>query len=189
MLDNVMCDIETIGNESNSALLSISAVQFDLNTGEIGDKFHVDIDVQSCFDVGLKASGSTIYWWLQQSKEARDLIVNADDKYNLHEALIKFNHWLKDLNHKVDITEYKLWGNSARFDLGIIRDAIIATNTHKYLDWWSFWNERDTRTLVSFAPDIKKNWIRVGVDHNGIDDCLNQIGYCCEIWKTLNTNK
>ena len=30
------------------------AVEFDINTGKTGKDFYVDIDLQSCFDLGLK---------------------------------------------------------------------------------------------------------------------------------------
>ena len=51
---------------------------------------------------------------------------------------------------------------------------------------WKFWNERDVRTLVSFAPNVKSEFVFKGVAHNAIDDCKFQIGYCCKIWNKLN---
>ena len=38
-MKHVMIDIETMGNMSHSAIVSVGAVRFDLETGEIGEKF------------------------------------------------------------------------------------------------------------------------------------------------------
>jgi len=37
-MDNIMVDIETLGNKSNSVILSIAAVYFDLQTGKTGKR-------------------------------------------------------------------------------------------------------------------------------------------------------
>ena len=49
--------------------------------------------------------------------------------------------------------DYEIWGNSPRFDLGILQDAYRALNMKIP---WDFRKERDVRTLVSFIPEIKK---------------------------------
>jgi len=49
---DVMLDLETMGRKSNSALVSIGAVEFNLETGETGKEFYEVIDLQSCLDVG-----------------------------------------------------------------------------------------------------------------------------------------
>lgn len=53
-MKHIMLDIETMGNQSYSSILSIGAVKFDLNTGETGDEFYTTIDLKSCLDLGLK---------------------------------------------------------------------------------------------------------------------------------------
>ena len=82
-----------------------------------------------------------------------------------------------------DYSSLQVWGNSARFDLGILENAYSKFNVNIP---WNHWNERDVRTLVAFAPEIKKNMVFEGVKHNPIDDCKHQIKYCCEIFKKLN---
>ncbi len=49
---HLMLDIETMGNESYSAITSIGAVEFDIETGETGDEFYVVVGLQSCLDAG-----------------------------------------------------------------------------------------------------------------------------------------
>lgn len=46
---HLMVDIETMGTSSSSAILSLGAVEFDIETGETGKYFHITIDLQTCF--------------------------------------------------------------------------------------------------------------------------------------------
>ena len=175
---DVMLDLETMGRKSNSALVSIGAVEFNLISGKTGREFYKVIDLQSCLDVGLKVEASTIYFWLQQSQQARDAICK-DKKLPLATALHMFDRWLHDC-----IKDVGIWGNGARFDIGILEDAYSACSMENP---WYFRSEKDVRTLVSFAPQIKANYPFTGIHHNPIDDCKHQIKYCNAIWKKLNT--
>ena len=176
---DVMLDLETLGNKSNAALLSIGAVEFNMKTGKIGREFYKVIDLQTCLDAGLQTNGSTFYWWLQQNQMARDA-VSKDKKIALETVLHMFSGWMQDCIQGVEI-----WGNGARFDIGLLEDAYVACG-HQEMPW-DFRSERDVRTLVSFAPNIKTNHPFTGITHNPIDDCKNQIAYCSKIWKKLNT--
>jgi len=175
---DVMLDLETMGRKSDSALVSIGAVEFNLLTGETGREFYKVIDLQSCLDVGLKVEASTIYFWLQQSQAARDAICK-DKKLPLATVLHMFEKWMDELP-----TEVNLWGNGARFDIGKLEDAYRACNMENP---WYFRSERDVRTLVAFAPQIKERMPFDGIEHNPIDDCKHQIKYCTATWKKINT--
>jgi len=50
---HVMLDIETLGVSPGCVILSLSAVEFDINTGELGESFNMGIDIKSCVDAGL----------------------------------------------------------------------------------------------------------------------------------------
>ncbi|MFA5723953.1 MAG: 3'-5' exonuclease [Candidatus Pacearchaeota archaeon] len=176
-LGNLMIDIETMGNKSQSVICSLAAVEFDILTGQTGRSFYEKSSIQSCLDIGLKVNGDTIEWWLSQVDKARQEISGGGK--NITEVLHKFRLFLESLGTE----NLQIWGNSPRFDLGILEDAYIAT---KHQIPWNFRLERDLRTLVAFAPEIKRNCQVVGVAHFPIDDCLFQIEYCCAIWKKLN---
>ena len=172
-----MLDLETMGKKSNAAIVSIGAVEFDIETGKTGREFYKVVDLQSCLDLGLKVEASTIYWWLMQSEAARKRICEKGD--DLTNVLKHFGVWMQDCVDKV-----KIWGNGARFDIGILEDAYVAC---AYNDVpWYFRSEMDVRTLVAFAPYIKANYPMLGVEHDPIDDCKHQIRYCVEIWHRLN---
>jgi len=87
---DVMLDLETMGRKSNSAIVSIGAVEFNIETGETGREFYAVIDLNSCLDFGLKVQADTIYFWLQQNQAARDAIC-CDDKHSLIAALFLLN--------------------------------------------------------------------------------------------------
>lgn len=175
-LKHLMLDIETMGNESFSSILSIGAVEFDIETGETGKEFYVTIDLQSTIDAGLQMNPSTVMWWMKQSDEARKSLMN-ENNIKLEEALNAFSEFCTK--------DYEIWGNSARFDCGILQNAY---NILKMDIPWDFRKERCLRTLTSFAPKIRANYEFNGVMHNALHDCKYQIGYGSEIWKTLNTN-
>ena len=185
-LGHLMVDIESMGNKSFGSVVSIGAVEFDMNTGETGREFYETITLQSCLDIGLNVNGSTVTWWLMQSEAARKEIAEAT--FSISKALYDFRMFLQKLNP----SELCIWGNSARFDLGLLENAYQSIQQREVP--WNFRNERDVRTLVAFAPEIKQKYkdipvetlIPNGVLHHPITDCKLQIMYCVDIWNKLN---
>jgi hypothetical protein len=177
-LGHVMVDLETLGNKSNSVICSIGAVEFDIETGETGREFYTKVDIQSCLDRGMIVNGDTIEWWFMQNEKARMAVAVGDGK-NISQALYEFKVYLELLG----ITTVQLWSNGVRFDMGILEDAYIKCGLKEP---WNFRCERDVRTLVAFAPEVKEHYPKMGTEHNPIDDCKYQIGYCTAIWEKLN---
>jgi len=171
---HLMLDIETMGSNSYSSILSIGALEFDIETGETGNEFHVNVDLQSCIDAGLIVNASTIIWWMQQSEESRSRFAKKN-AVSIKHALLSFSGFC----HK----EYQVWGNSARFDCGILQNAY---NKLSEPIPWDFRKERCVRTLVSFNPKAKEGYQRKGIEHDALDDCYTQVGYCHEIWRSLS---
>lgn len=172
-----MLDLETLGHCSNAAILSIGAVEFDLKTGETGREFYQRIDLQSCIDKGLIINGSTFYWWITQNEKARQEVAKGGE--NLIDVLLSFKQFTLALG------DFQIWGNGVRFDVGILEDAYVACGIQEMP--WNFRNERDVRTLVSFAPNIKEqiHFPSTSILHSPIDDCKYQIEYCSAIWNKL----
>lgn len=179
-LGHVMVDIETMGNESNSVIVSIGAIEFDINTGEVGKQFYCRVNLQSCLDLGLIVNGETIYWWLKQNEAARlEICKDGDD---ILTALFKLSNFLNE----IDATQnFQIWSNGVRFDISLLSDAYRKA---KLSIPWNFHNERDVRTLVSFTPKIIEHYPFEGIPHHSIDDCKHQIAYCSAIWQKLNFN-
>lgn len=171
--DHVMVDIETLGTEPGCVILSVAAVRFNLETGVISDRFMKVVDIDSCIKLGLGVDGGTLTWWFNQSEEARE---HLKGKSNTIKSVL---HSLSQFFRFGD----QVWGNSARFDLGILADAYGKIG---YELPWQFWNERDVRTLVSFKPEVKNEVVFEGEPHNPIDDCIHQVNYCHLTWRLIN---
>jgi len=176
--DHIMIDIETMGSSSNSAIVSIAAVEFSLDTGIINNIFICRVDLQSCLDIGLSMSASTVEWWMSQSHEARHDFINGE-KVSITIAL----QMLSEFIIKCGGSRCKIWGNSPRFDLGIISDAYNKLNLPIP---WDFRKERCVRTLVSFKPELKTQELSGKSErHTALGDCYLQIKYCHDVWSHL----
>lgn len=181
MIDQAMIDLETFGVKSYSSIVSIGVVMFDITTGEIGDKLRIDIDLQSCIEIGLSMDASTVLWWLGQSTEAKQDLLHYPD-YN-DTKRVSISEALHILYNFLDVYKPKgVWGNGASFDLGLLHNAYEKNKALKAP--WPYWAERDVRTLVSFAPDIKSNFINT-LPHTPVNDCLYQIQYCSAIYRNI----
>jgi len=191
---HLMVDLETLGLRSTSVILSIGAVMFNIETGEASkqdfDRFHCVIDIDDSLNHGLTIDAITLRWWLNKSKEAKE---SLNGNTNLAMALYNFDQFLYRTQYetisalKIAHFDYRdeviVWGNSAKFDLGILANAYNVCGKDKP---WRDKNERDVRTLASLRPDIKKECKFEGTKHNPIDDCLHQIKYCSEIWNKIH---
>ena len=175
--NHLMIDIETMGNKSYSSILSIGALEFDLETGKTGESFVINIDLQSCLDIGLVINADTLMWWLNQSEDSRLQLINSK-KYHISEALLKFSEFCSK-------NKYQVWGNSNRFDLGLLQNAYNILNLPLP---WDFRLERDVRTLVSLYPNVKANFKYKGISHDALQDCYNQVEYCYKTLKMINSN-
>ena len=189
---HVMLDIETLGTRPGSAIMSIAAVAFDFDAGKAvnysaGDasvgKFMVTIDLKSNVEAKMQLNASTALWWM----EHEDALVNwvAAPKVSLSIALDSFTKYIESLT--IEGTDVFIWGNSNRFDMGLMEAAYQALD--KKIPW-KFRNERDVRTLVGFAPEIKEAHIKAAKEsgqvlHDPLVDATLQIAYCVEIYKKL----
>ncbi len=176
-MNHLMLDIETMGSESYSCIVSIGALEFDIESGNTGREFYVNVDLQSCLDIGLEVSAKTILWWMQQSENARKDFVNRK-LFPIKEALEELSKFINK--------DYEVWGNSARFDCGLIQNAYKKANLPLP---WKYYKERCVRTLLSFAPEIKAKCTFNGTAHNALSDCYYQVEYCSQIWSFLKNKK
>lgn len=174
---HLMLDIETLGTKSNSAIISIGAVEFDIETGETGETFYRNVSLKSSVDSGLIIDPDTVMWWLGQDLSARKSLTEGGVT-QLPQALLDFNDFCTK--------DYEVWGNSARFDLGIMSNAYEKTFISIP---WNFRLERCVRTLVSLNPSIKDNIVFKGTAHNALHDCYHQIKYCSETFNSFEIKK
>ncbi|ELE2166633.1 3'-5' exoribonuclease [Vibrio fluvialis] len=180
---HVMLDLETMGNTSNAAIVSIGAVVFDPATGSLGADFEQVINLNSSAYYG-DLDASTVTWWLTQSEEARAIFQRDTPKSTLKDSLLELNQWLADLG---DAKEIQVWGNGSGFDNVILTNAYKAVRIKPN---FSHWNDRDVRTIVEMGRSIlginpKETMEREGTHHSALDDAKFQAKYVSEIWQTF----
>lgn len=170
-MTHVMIDLETLGTGMNAPLLEIGAVRFGI-TG-IGESFSALIDLDSCFDLGARADGGTIAWWMQQSDQARNHVTGGLARKDITRALNEFAQWLGYA------PDPKVWSNGANFDIPLIdqwnRIAKVPT-------MWKFWNARDTRTLFEAAGYRPPKRVTA---HTAVADATVQAEDVIAAWKKL----
>jgi hypothetical protein len=175
-LHDVMIDIETMGTDPYSSIVSIGAVFFCPFTGELGEKFYCSISLDTCTKLGLSMDPNVVQWWIKQSKEATKVFHGYKD--TLPNALKKFDDFL--LASGVTRKCIKPWGNGASFDITLLECAYKVCGMKQN---WDFWNVRDVRTVVALADGIcdahKGN--RGGTYHNALDDAIFQAKYVSQM--------
>lgn len=169
---HIMIDLETLGTRSNAVILSIGAVRFDLR-GNIGSKFHYRLDIDSCLQAGLQVDGSTIEWWLKQSKENQNRLLAVPVK-NLNDALIELTERFEFIGKE----KICVWSHGSNFDIVLLENAYKATDMNV---WWKYSNVRDTRTLFDLV-DYK--YVAKG-SHDALEDAMNQVKAVQEAYQQL----
>ena len=161
-------DLETLDNKYSSAILSIGAVQFDRESGELGCRFYQEINIDSAVKSGT-ISGSTLEWWMGQGAEAREVFKPGREKMTLANAL----HELATLMRAKGGGAPRPWGNGASFDITILEHA-YDKGCIGLVPPWQYFNIRDMRTTMDDADISLGGLPSVGTAHNALDDAIFQ---------------
>lgn len=177
---DVMIDIETMATSPDAAVLSIGAVAFNPETGEMGPEFHEKIDFKEAMGSG-RADVDTMKWWIQQDAEA-GMAVTSGTKTN-QEVMVAFVEYIQSLGNP------NVWGNGATFDITILESAFIRAGIEKCP--WMFWQIRDCRTVEALAEGIcsRDSFEREGLHHDALDDAKYQATYISGMWQHLRVAK
>jgi hypothetical protein len=161
---DVMIDLETVGNDYNGIFTNIGACVFNPKTGEIGDTFYRAITWESSVEAGRTFTPDTIKWWMQQSDGARKEILAEGEP--LDKVLKDFASFLPE--------DPTVWGNGCNFDIGKLETAYGYYNIP-----WKFRAVRDVRTVCDLARGLvnKRDVPFEGVEHNALDDAIHQAKY------------
>lgn len=160
-------DEESLSTEPNAALYSIGATMIkDL---DIIDRFYVNIDPQSCLDVGLHQSQSTMEWWAKQRKAAQDVLLS--DRVPLRQALQMWSDWIAKHGGK----SVRLMGNGPRADNQWLDSAYKACGMENPTPYR---NDIDHRTLNWIGGawlGLSKDDVKFkGVKHHAGDDAEHE---------------
>lgn len=176
MLD-VMLDLETMGVESDAAIIAIGAVEFDMTTLELGQPFYAVVDFKSSIQAGCSITPETVMWWMQQSDEARKAVHTGG--IHLNTVLSGFSKWLRGCGeHKY----LRIWGNGANFD------NVILANAYKKAGMvlpWMWYNDRCYRTMKEMYRYIPQDEFE-GERHYAFADAKHQAKHLIKIQRTIN---
>lgn len=172
---DVMIDIETTGRTPGCAIIQIAAVPFNINTGKVStNTFKMSINLDKQKQKGFNLDSNTIGWWVKENSKLFTELSQSNNHYV--DVGARFQQWFRTLENSRQI---RVWGNSNRFDLGILEGWYQKGIGEKQFEpFWNTWLERDVRTLAMLDPQIKANTKFEGTKHNAIDDCKHQIKYC-----------
>lgn len=175
MNKNVMIDTETLGVFADSAIMSIGAVKFNLETGTIeDDPFYVSISIDSNTVQGRRIHEETLIWWMGQPKEAQ--AVFHEPKIILPSALEALSDWVRD-------DDYKVWSNGADFDIPMLAHAFHNNDMHAP---WKFYNTRCYRTMKNLPHAVRVTKPVNALAHNALQDALFQAHHLISIYQSMS---
>lgn len=181
----IMLDIETLGTSDNALITTISMVQFDLETGEVGSQIELALNWEEQEKNGGIIDAGTVRWWMQQADVAIKAMVNLPT-YSVERVIVEIEEWIEAIFGE-KVNDVKVWGNGVTFDNTIVRNLYTR---HGATFPIPYWGDTDVRTLLALCPTkVKKEVEFVGTQHKGIDDCLYQIKYCTLANQIIKGNK
>ncbi|WP_042349038.1 exonuclease, partial [Escherichia coli] len=176
--DHLMIDLETMGKNPDAPIISIGAIFFDPQTGDMGPEFSKTIDLETA---GGVIDRDTIKWWFKQSREAQSAIMT--DEIPLDDALLQLREFIDENSGEFFV---QVWGNGANFDNTILRRSYERQGIPCP---WRYYNDRDVRTIVELGKAIDfdaRTAIQFeGERHNALDDARYQAKYVSVIWQKL----
>ncbi|EEC7791803.1 3'-5' exoribonuclease [Escherichia coli] len=179
---HLMIDLETMGKNPDAPIISIGAIFFDPQTGDMGPEFSKAIDLDTA---GGVIDRDVIKWWLKQSREAQSAIMT--DEIPLDDALLQLREFIDENSGEFFV---QVWGNGANFDNVILRRSYERQGIPCP---WRYCNDRDVRTIVELGKaidfDARTAIPFEGERHNALDDARHQAKYVSAIWQKLIPNQ
>ncbi|HGU0620576.1 TPA: 3'-5' exoribonuclease [Escherichia coli] len=175
---HLMIDLETMGKNPDAPIISIGAIFFDPQTGDMGPEFSKTIDLDTA---GGVIDRDVIKWWLKQSREAQSAIMT--DEIPLDDALLQLREFIDENSGEFFV---QVWGDGANFDNVILRRSYERQGIPCP---WRYCNDRDVRTIVELGKaidfDARTAIPFEGERHNALDDARYQAKYVSAIWQKL----
>ncbi|WP_176557364.1 3'-5' exonuclease, partial [Escherichia coli] len=180
--DHLMIDLETMGKNPDAPIISIGAIFFDPQTGDMGPEFSKTIDLETA---GGVIDRDVIKRWLKQSREAQSAIMT--DEIPLDDALLQLREFIDENSGEFFV---QVWGNGANFENTILRRSYERQGIPCP---WRYYNDRDVRTIVELGKaidfDARTAIPFEGERHNALDDARYQAKYVSVIWQKLIPNQ
>ena len=190
-------DLETFGNQPDSAVIDLSVITFNSDPNVI-ESFEdlVNRGLRIKFDLASQKGKrifykSTVEWWKGQSQEAKKNLARSPQDVSINEGLDILKEYLD--SQGIDFWKSQGYSRGMSFDFPILKHMI----TQRELDsgvkledidtfkkeFIVFWNQNDTRTSIrkllldrdmTMCP-IRKGVLNGFVLHDSIHDCAKDI--------------
>lgn len=161
-MTHVMIDIETKGTRTDTTVLAIGAVKFDIhsNTGMAQELYlHPDLEQQRLMQ--RTEDPATMKWWDTQSEAVRYEAFRMDCRIPLESALDQLSEFCADAG--------TVWAQGPQFDISILESLYTSLGKRKP---WRFNQIRDSRTLFGILGD-RRDKNDTGL-HNALEDARSQ---------------
>lgn len=181
MATHGMIDLETLGVEPDSVIMTLGAIKFDPFTDdEPYSPLYLRCDIEEQSELlGRSIDDNTIAWWGKQKQEIQD------EAFGDHEGRVNMDQLTKAINKFCVGIDY-LWCQGPLFDYAILQ------NLYKQVGKpcpWNFWQIRDSRTLFAMMPQDPRKAIQEEL-HNALADCYYQAKCVQQTYKHFGvTNK
>jgi hypothetical protein len=172
-MTHMMLDLETVGTDANSVILSVGAVMFFPFDFEVVSKHYWVFPFQAQLDLGRDISPSTLAWWMTQTPEAQAVFQDS-----IKTTTTGFVEDVREITALAD-SSHAVWGNGAAFDNAMMRNLSSQLGIKPE---WPWRKDSCYRTIGRMATAKLGNtsWYpnspaaMRGVHHNAIDDAMWQ---------------
>lgn len=175
---HLMIVLKTMGTSPDAPIISIGAIFYDPQTGDMGPEFSKTIDLETA---GGVIDRGAIKYWCKQSREAQSAIMT--DEIPLDDALLQLREFIDENSGEFFV---QIWGKEANFNNVILRRSYERQGIPCP---WSYYNDRDVRTIVELGKaidfDARTAIPFEGERHNALDDARYQAKYVSAIWQKL----
>jgi len=160
-----MIDLETLGVEPDSVVMTLGAIKFDpFSDSEPHSPLYVRGDVEEQTEQFTRTiDDNTLAWWSKQPEEIQaEAFGEHADRTLVQEMLRALNKWCVGLDY--------IWCQGPTFDF------VILQHLYKQAEKpapWHYWQIRDSRTLFAMMPKDPRKDIQKSL-HNALADCYYQ---------------
>lgn len=179
---DIMVDLETTGTDlTDSGIIQIAAVFFNLKTGEVGPSFN------RCLALPVEAGKhrfewnvDTLRWWTSDSNRKNILQEILNDSENPRVVINDFVRWIR-----VNGTGKSLhfWSKPSHFDYTLLDKYF---RYYRFENPFVYWKARDMRSYIlglvfpEELPDLK---LKSDDAHNALADVMFQVNELIRITK------
>lgn len=172
---NLMIDFETMGNTTDTIVVSLGACLF--NNEGIHKKALWYYDLYEQQKAGRTWTASTLAWWMKQDADARSVFYDSKtERLPMKKFFEVFEKWLDEglEEHLEGRDELKVWGNGESFDVSILKDLYLKHHPKgEHAVPWKFWNGCCFR-MFNRMTKVKEKMKMKGAAHNALDDAIYQ---------------